>query len=115
MIQTYGSFYSFLLSLCDLTLGGEQRAAQKMSSLDWPLQSAAGDREKPDRDGQAAAGGKEAGSVMRTIQEGPLCSAADVGGAVFPRGSHVEVLPPGPQNNTFCGQKVLVGEVSGGE
>lgn len=72
MIQTYGSFCSFLLNLCVLILGGEQRAAQKMSSLDWPLQSAAGDGEKPDRDEQAVAGGKEAGSVMRMMWEGPL-------------------------------------------
>ena len=98
-----------------MILGGEQRVAQKMSSLDWPLQSAAGDGEKSDQDEQAVAGGKEAGPVMRTMREGPLRSAADVGGAVPPHGSHVEVLPPEPQNNTFCGQKVLVGEVSGGE
>lgn len=53
-----------------------------MSSLDWPLQSAAGDGEESDWDGQTVVGGKEAGSVTRTMQEGPLRSTADVGGAV---------------------------------
>lgn len=84
-----------------------------MSSLDWPLQSAAGDREKPDWDGQAVAGGKEAGSVMRTMQEGALCSAADVGGAVPLRKPRGGPTPRASKGNTFCGQKVLVGEVSG--
>lgn len=85
-----------------------------MSSLDWPLQSEAGDGEKPDRDEQAVTGGKEAGSVMRMMWEGPLRSAADVGGAVTPwkpRGSPT----PRASEQHLCGQRVLVGEVSGGE
>ena len=78
-----------------------------MSSLDWPLQSAAGDREKPDRDGQAVAGGKEAGSVMRTMQEGPLCSAADVGGAVPPAEATWRSYPQGLRTTPSVDRRFL--------